>query len=50
MQTVNLNFPNVPLKDLGFSGLSGGSSSVFARKEIQTNNNIYVPLKRRMNE
>lgn len=44
---MNLNYPNIPLKDLGLSGLSGGSSSVFARKE-SSNNKFYVPLKKRL--
>lgn len=46
---TELEHPNTPLKDLGYSGVSGGSSSVLARKEVQTQN-IYVPLKKRLLE
>jgi hypothetical protein len=42
-----LDFPNTSLKDIGISGVTGGSSSVLSRKEINTSN-IYVPLKKRM--
>jgi hypothetical protein len=42
-----LDFPNTSLKDIGISGVTGGSSSVLARKEVNTSN-IYVPLKKRM--
>lgn len=30
---MSLNFPNTALKDIGVSGLSGGSSSMLARKD-----------------
>jgi hypothetical protein len=33
MQT-ELDHPNTPLKDIGYSGVAGGSSSVLARKEV----------------
>ena len=51
---MEMNFPNTSLKDLGYSGMSGGSSSRMIRKENSNNggggNNFYVPLKRRLLE
>jgi len=49
IQTQTLNFPNAQLKDIGISGVSGGSSSRLIRKE-EGNQNFYVPLKRRLME
>jgi hypothetical protein len=42
-----MSYPNIQLKDIGMSGVSGGSSSVFSRKE-SLNAKFYVPLKRRI--
>lgn len=42
-----MNYPNAPLRDLGFSGLTGGSSSLLARKDSDKNK-FYVPLKKRV--
>jgi hypothetical protein len=48
MQT-ELAYPDTPLKDIGYSGVVGGSSSVLSRKEIDSSS-IYVPLKKRIIE
>ena len=48
MQT-EMDHPDTPLKDIGYSGVVGGSSSVLSRKDIDTSS-IYVPLKKRIIE
>ena len=44
-----MEHPDAQLKDIGFSGYAGGSSSALARKD-QKSKEIYVPLKKRLME
>eukprot|EP00347_Sterkiella_histriomuscorum_P000499 403375616 len=46
---TNMEHPDAQLKDIGFSGYAGGSSSALARKD-QKSKEIYVPLKKRLME